>query len=145
MLLQGSRGRKVTKFEPKRSNLLYCCPALDGMDKTQCQPCGFLGLLNLETVLIKRDSIRGTALNWFNSYLCNRKQFVSVNGHSSSPCDISCGVPQGSVLGPLLFLIYINDLPNSSKFFSFFLFADDTNIYCESDDLTLLTRKVNKD
>ena len=75
----------------------------------------------------------------------SNQQFVSVNGHSSSLCDISCGVPQGSVLGPLLFLIYINDLPNSSKFFSFFLFADDTNIYCESDDLALLTRKVNKE
>ena len=89
--------------------------------------------------------IRGTALNWFHSYLSNRKQFVSVNGHSSSLRGISCGVPQGSVLGPLMFLIYINDLPNTSKFFSFSLFADDTNIYCESDDLTLLTRKVNKD
>ena len=72
--------------------------------------------------------IRETGLNWFTSYLSNRKQFVSVNGHSSSLCEVSCGVPQGSVLGPLLFLIYINDLPNSSKFFSFFLFADDTNI-----------------
>ena len=89
--------------------------------------------------------IRGTALNWFNSYLSNRKQFVSVNGHSSSLCEVSCGVPQGSVLGPLLFLIYINDLPNSSNLFSFFHFADDTNIYCESDDLTMLTRKLNKE
>ena len=103
--------------------------------------------VNHDILLKKMEhyGIRGTALNWFNSYLSNRKQFVSVNGHSSSLCDISCGVPQGSVLGPLLFLIYINDLPNSSKFFSFFLFADDTNIYCESDDLALLTRKVNKE
>ena len=89
--------------------------------------------------------IRGTALNRFNSYLSNRKQFVCVNGLSSSLCNISCGVPQGSVLGPLLFLIYINDLPNSPKLFSFFLSADDTSIYCESDDLTLLTRQLNKE
>ena len=59
--------------------------------------------------------------------------------------DITCGVPQGSVLGPLLFLIYRNDLPNSSKILTFFLFADDTNIYFESDDLTRLTKKINKE
>ena len=88
--------------------------------------------------------IRGTALNWFNSYLSNCNQFVCVNGQSLSLYNISCGYPQGSVLGPFLFLSYINDLPNSSKLF-FFLFADDTNIYCESDDLTLLTTKLNKE
>ena len=89
--------------------------------------------------------IRGSAQTWFKSYLNDRKQFVSVNGHSSSLCKISCGVPQGSVLGPLLFLIYINDLPNSSKLLKFFLFADDTNIYFEADDHIGLTRRVNNE
>ena len=72
--------------------------------------------------------VRDNVLNWSQSYLSNRKQYVSINGKSSEPLEINCGVPQGSVLGPLLFLLYINDLPNISNVLDFYLFADDTNM-----------------
>ena len=84
-------------------------------------------------------------LHWFQPYLSNRKQYVSINGESSESLGINCGVPQGSVLGPLLFLLYINDLPNISKVLNFYLFADDTNIYYESSSLLELEKTINKE
>ena len=94
---------------------------------------------------LEHYGIRGTALTWFKSYLSNRGQYVSVNGYSSNQLNVTCGVPQGPVLGPLLFLIYINDLPNSSSKLSFNLFADDANIYFESHSLSILQKVVNKE
>ena len=72
--------------------------------------------------------IRGVCLRWISDYLMERQQGVSVNNCNSSWLKLNCGVPQGSILGPLLFLIYIIDLPDVCQVFRTFLFADDTNL-----------------
>ena len=68
---------------------------------------------------------RGTSNVWFQNYLSEREQFVTINGAESSREKIICGVPQGSILGPLLFFIFKNDLPNATEFLTL-LFTDDT-------------------
>lgn len=72
--------------------------------------------------------VNGAELKFFHSYLNNRKQYVEVNEYCSNTNLINTGVPQGSILGPLLFLIYMNDIPSSSKAFDFILYADDTTL-----------------
>jgi len=86
--------------------------------------------------------IRGIPLQLFRSYLSNRKQFVKLENVKSGSVDISNGVPQGSVLGPLLFIMYINDLPNSSAFYTV-LHADDTYLCLSYKNLDNLQHLVN--
>ena len=88
--------------------------------------------------------IRGHALEWFKSYLTDRTQFVTFNDKQSNYMDITCGVPQGSVLGPLLFIIYTNDLPDCLSHCETILFADDTTIYESSTDVKYLYTNMNK-
>jgi hypothetical protein len=74
--------------------------------------------------------IRGVVQQWFKSYLTNRQQFTCIDDtRSSTYSNITCGVPQGSVLGPLLFLIYVNDIGSAVPNETVKLFADDTNLF----------------
>lgn len=89
--------------------------------------------------------IRGVSLNWFRSYLTNRRHYVHYKDNSSPFSNMICGVPQGSVLGPLLFIIYTNDLPQCLKHTKCILFADDTTIYTSDSNLDQLYASLNAD
>ena len=89
--------------------------------------------------------IRDTVNNWFSSYLANRNQFVTINGFYSDLKNVRLRMHQGSVIGTLLFLLYINDLHNAIKFFSPFHFADDTCILNKQNSVDRINKNVNKD
>jgi len=89
--------------------------------------------------------IRGLSNDLLKSYLTNRKQYVIYNNQKSNLEDIKLGVPQGSILGPLLFLLYVNNMTNISQYLMFLLFADDTNLIYSNANLEELFRVINSE
>ena len=88
--------------------------------------------------------IRGVPLQRFASYLTNRQQYVQMGNTVSSKQTMTCGIPQGSSLGQVLFLIYINDLPKCSNALTFRIFADDTNVFVSARNLKDLEEIVKR-
>ena len=88
---------------------------------------------------------RGTVIDWFKSYLSNRTQYIYYNNIKPNSGKLTCGVPQGSILGPLLFILYINDIVNTSTMLKFVLFADDTTILYSHDNLAGKMNEINKE
>ena len=90
--------------------------------------------------------LKNEYINWFKSYLSNRQQFVSYDSNKqSSNKNINCGVPQGSILGPLLFILYVNDLCNVSNILKPIMFADDTNLFFSTKNIKHLFQTMNKE
>ena len=82
--------------------------------------------------------IRGIVLDWFTNYLCNSKQYVSINNVDANMLPVACGVPQGSILCPLLFILFINDITSISKLAELIMFAGDTNLFFKHANISKL-------
>ena len=89
--------------------------------------------------------IRGIAQEWLKSYLKDRKQFVQIDECASTLLNVTCGVPQGSILGPQLFILYINDICNASTSLKFILFADDTNVFYSGVDIQTICECISRE
>ena len=84
---------------------------------------------------LTKYGVAGTSLRWFTSYLTSRKQYCVLNGHKSSLKTVHCGIPQGSCLGPLLFILYVNDFEQCLKKCTPNMYADDTSVTCSGEDI----------
>jgi hypothetical protein len=92
---------------------------------------------------LEHYGLRGEALGLLGSYLRDRSQYVVCNGWESGRQGVECGVPQGSVLGPLFFLLYVNDMKRATGELGFVVFADDTNLFAEGQDPAWMSERVN--
>jgi hypothetical protein len=121
-------------------NKMFTCGVFVDLEKA-------FDTVNHQILLYKLQhyGVRGVANTWFSSYLSGRHQTVSLDGATSTRLPVTCGVPQGSILGPLLFLIYINDMNKSVKFSTVFHFADDTNLLYSHRSMKKLRADLNKD
>ena len=107
--------------------------------------CGVFIDLQKAFAKLNHYRIRGVAFDWFKSYLSHRTQYAIINNKRSEIQTTKCGVPQGSILGPLLFLIYINDLSRSITNSKIHHFADETNLLYASSSLKDINKKINFD
>ncbi len=144
-------------FRLKHSTSLALLEATDQIYKSLDESKFFLALyldlskafdtvdLNILMDKLEFYGIRGNELSWFESYIFGRKQYVEIDGKLSDPLTTVCGVPQGSTLGPLLFLLYINDMPNCSDVLNFRLFADDTKVFISDSDLSNIQKILDSE
>ena len=94
---------------------------------------------------LENYGIRGITQEWLKSYLKDRKQFVQIDECASTLLNVTCGVPQGSILGPKLFILYINDICNASTSLKFILFADDTNVFYSGVDIQTMCECISRE
>ena len=118
--------------------MMNLCPILTIILSSGCR-------IKLGRVHRNFRGFRGKSLDWLRSFLSNRSQFVEINQQRSCSLDINIGVPQGSTLGPLLFILYINDLNKSLTMLKSIHFADDTTLYLDINPSNNHTSMINSE
>ena len=131
----------------------FCSYFYDSIELEKFSICTFIDFKkafdtvshNILSTKLEHVGVRGTALGWFRSYLNHRQFFIDFNGSFSSCRKLNVGVPQGSVLGPFLFLLYINDVVKTSSILKFILYADDTAILYSHSNFNELLNVFNRE